>query len=79
MAQLFWRRRFLNFVIVLSLFRYYLSVEKSMALYLKKYEFPLYTRDEEGEHVTEKFTDGQTYDVQQVIRKAQLTSLFQLR
>ena len=36
----FWRRRFLNFVDVLSLFRIYLPLEKGGALHLNKLEFP---------------------------------------
>ena len=39
LAQWFWRRRFLNFVNVFSLFRYYLPLEKGGALHLKKHEF----------------------------------------
>ena len=50
MAHLFWRRRFLYFVNVLSLFRYDLSLEKSMVLCLKNDEF--YIQVEEGKHVT---------------------------
>ena len=40
MAQWFWRRRFLNFVNVFSLFRNYLPLEKGMALHLNKLESP---------------------------------------
>ena len=35
-AQWLWRRRFLNFVNVFSLYCYYLPLEKGMALHLKK-------------------------------------------
>ena len=38
--QWFWRRRFLNFIIVFSLFRYYLPLEKGGALHLNKLESP---------------------------------------
>ena len=40
LAQWFWRRRFLNFVNVFSLFHYYLPLEKSGALHLNKLESP---------------------------------------
>ena len=40
MAQWFWRRRFLNFINVFSLFHYYLPFEKGGALHLNKHEFP---------------------------------------
>ena len=40
LAQQFWRRRFLNFVYVFSLFCNYLPLEKHVALYLKKLESP---------------------------------------
>ena len=36
LAQWFWRRRFFNFVIVFSLFRNYLPLEKGGALHLNK-------------------------------------------
>ena len=36
----FWRRRFLNFVNVFLLFRYYLPLAKSVTLHLNKPEFP---------------------------------------
>ena len=39
-AQLFWRRRFLNFVNVFSLFPNYLPLEKGGALHLNKLESP---------------------------------------
>ena len=38
LAQWFWRRRFLNFVNVFSLFRNYLPLEKGGALHLNKFE-----------------------------------------
>ena len=41
LAQLFWRRRFLNFVKIFLLFRNYLPLEKGRAFYLKKLESPL--------------------------------------
>ena len=41
LAQWFWRRRFLNFVNVFSLFGYYLPLEKGGALHLNKLESPL--------------------------------------
>ena len=41
LAQWFWRRRFLNFFNVFSLFRNYLPLEKGGALHLKKLESPL--------------------------------------
>ena len=40
MGEWFWRRRFLNFVNVFSLFRNYLPSEKGGALHLKKLESP---------------------------------------
>ena len=40
-AQWFWRRRFLNFVNVFSLFRYHLPLEKGGAIHLNKLESPL--------------------------------------
>ena len=40
LAQWFWRRRFLNFVNVFSLFRNYLPLEKGGALHLNKLESP---------------------------------------
>ena len=39
-AQWFWRRGFLNFVNVFSLFCYYLPLEKGIALHLNKLESP---------------------------------------
>ena len=43
LAQLFWRKRFLNFVNIFSLLCYYLPLEKSMVLCLKNLN-PLYPR-----------------------------------
>ena len=40
LAQWFWRRRFLNFINVFSLFRNYLPLEKVGALHLNKLESP---------------------------------------
>ena len=40
MAQWFWRRRFLNFINVFSLFRNYLPLEKGGVLHLNKRESP---------------------------------------
>ena len=40
LAKWFWRRRFLNFVNVLLLFRKYLHLEMGMALHLTKLESP---------------------------------------
>ena len=40
MSQWFWRRRFLNFVNVFSLFHNYLPLEKGVALHLNKLESP---------------------------------------
>ena len=40
LAQLFWRRRFLNFVNVFLLFHNYLPLEKGGALHLNKLESP---------------------------------------
>ena len=40
LAQWFWRRRFLNFVNVLSLFRNYLPLEKGGTFHLHKLESP---------------------------------------
>ena len=40
LAQWFWRRRFLNVINVLSLFRNYLPLEKGGALHLNKVESP---------------------------------------
>ena len=40
LAQWFWRRRFLNFINVFSLFRNYLPLEKGRALHLNKLESP---------------------------------------
>ena len=39
-AQWFWRRRFLNFVNLFLLFRYYLPLEKDRALHLNKPDSP---------------------------------------
>ena len=39
LAQWFWRKRYLNFVYVFSLFRNYLPLEKGGALHLNKLEF----------------------------------------
>ena len=44
-AQWFWRRRFLNFVNVFSLFRNYIPLEKGMALHLNKLESPSIKKD----------------------------------
>ena len=41
LAEWFWKRRFLNFINVFSLFRYYFPLEQGMTLHLKKLEFPL--------------------------------------
>ena len=41
LAQWFWRRRFLNVINVLSLFRNYLPLEKDQALHLNNLESPL--------------------------------------
>ena len=41
LARWFWRKRFLNFVNVFSLFGYYLPLEKVGALHLNKLESPL--------------------------------------
>ena len=41
LAQWFWRRRFLNFINVFSLFHNYLPLEKGRALHLNKLESPL--------------------------------------
>ena len=38
LAKWFWRRRFLNFVNILSLFRNYLPLEKAWAFHLNKHE-----------------------------------------
>ena len=40
LAQWFWKGRFLNFINVFSLFRYYVPSEKGMALHLYKLESP---------------------------------------
>ena len=40
LSQLFWRRRFLNFINTFSLFRNYLPLEKGEALHLNKLESP---------------------------------------
>ena len=40
LAQWFWRRRFLNFVNIFSLFHYYLLLEKVGALHLNKLKSP---------------------------------------
>ena len=90
LAQWFWRRIFLNFVKVFSLFHNYLPLEKGRALDLNKLESPSPKEfglnwpsgsGEEDENVkslqTDRRTDGQTDDGRQVIRKAHLS--FQLR
>ena len=72
LVKWFWRRRFLNFVNVFSLFRYYLPLEKGGALHLNKLESPL-PKDAlfqvwlklaqwfwRRRWKCEKFTDGQT-------------------
>ena len=43
LAQWFWRKRFLNFVNIFSLFCYYLPLEKGMVLHLKNLN-PLHPR-----------------------------------
>ena len=80
---------FFKFVNVFSLFRNYLPLEKDRALHFKKLESPLSKialwqvwfklaqRFWRRSSKCEKFTDGQTDDRQQVIRKAHLS--FQLR
>ena len=40
LAQWFWRRRFLNFVNLFSLFGSYLPIENGGAFHLNKLEFP---------------------------------------
>ena len=88
LAQWFWRRRFLNFVNVFSLFRNYLPLEKDRSLYLNKLEFPS-PKDALSQVwlklvqwfwrrrlKCENFTDRRT-DERQAIRKAYLS--FQLR
>ena len=40
LAKRFWKRRFLNFANIFSLFRKYLPLEKVEALYLNKFESP---------------------------------------
>ena len=40
LGQWFWRRRFLNFVNIFSLFRYYLPLENNVALHLIKLDSP---------------------------------------
>ena len=40
LAHWFWRRRFLKFVNIFSLFHKYLPLEKDGALHLNKVEFP---------------------------------------
>ena len=71
-----WIRRFKNFVNLFKLFRYYVSLESGVTLHLKKLEFPSPKDDmcqfliEIGPVKSEKFTDGQTDDGQQAIRKA---------
>ena len=89
LAQWFWRRRFLNNFNIILHFRYYLPLEKGMALHMNKLESPL-PKDALCQVLfkfvqwfwrrswkCEKFTDGQTDDRQQAIRKAHLS--FQLR
>ena len=76
LAQWFWRRRFLNVINVLSLFRNYLPLEKGGALHLNKLESPLpkdalcyvwlklaqwfWRRRWKCEKFTDRWTDGQT-------------------
>ena len=43
-SQWFWRRQFLNFVNVFSLFHYNLPLEEQVALHLKKKLNPLHPR-----------------------------------
>ena len=40
LAQWVWRRRFLNFIVVFSLFQNYLLLPKGLVLHLTKLEFP---------------------------------------
>ena len=40
LGQWFWRRRFLNFVNIFSLFRYYLPLERGGGFHLNKFESP---------------------------------------
>ena len=58
LAQWFWRRRFLNFLNVFSLFHNYLPLEKGEALHLKKLESPSpkYALCQVGNVKCEKFT-----------------------
>ena len=66
-AQWLWRRRFFNFVNVFSVFRNYLPLEKGGVVHMNKLESPspketlcqvwLIEIGQEGENVTEKFTD----------------------
>ena len=93
LAYWFWRRRFFNFVNVISRFRNYLPFEKGMALHLNKLESPLHKdalcqvwlkldqwfwrRRWKCEKFTDRRTDRQTDDGRKVIRKALLS--FQLR
>ena len=72
LAQWFWRRSFLNFVSVFSLFRIYLPLEKGGALHLNKHEFlppkdAFWRRKEKNWKFTDRRTDGR-----QTIRKAHL-------
>ena len=76
LAHWFWRRRFLNFVNVFSLFRNYLTLEKGEALHLNKLESPspkdvlcqvwlkltqwFWRRRWKCEKFTDRQTDGQT-------------------
>ena len=41
LAQWFWRRKFVNFINVFLLIRYYLPLKKGRALHLNKLKFPL--------------------------------------
>ena len=83
-AQWFWRRRFLNIFNIILHFRYNLPLEKGVALHYSKNWNPLHPSmlgDKFGRNwpsgyggwKCEKFTDGQTNDRQQAIRKAHLS------
>ena len=91
LAKWFWRIRFLNIFNIILHFRYYLPLEKGVAIHFNKLESPTQgcfvpSLVEIGPVVLEKKsrigkvyrqTDGQTDDGRQAIRKDHLS--FQLR
>ena len=95
LAKWFWRRRYLNLIYILSLFFFYLLLEKDMVLHLDKLEFPshknslyqvwvkmakwFWRRRRKCEKFTTKTTTPTMDNEQIVIRKAKLSLSLRLR